>query len=178
MYVKWKLKSLSHVQLFATLWTIQSMDSPSQNPPSSGDLPNPGIEPRSPALLVDSFPTEPQGKPKNTGVSNLSLLQQILPTQELKWSEVTQSCPILCDPMDCSLPGSEEPLSPWNFPGKSTGVGCHFLLQGIFPTQGSNPGLEYCRQMLYHLSHQGSTTGIELGSYYQLSYQVIHNMYV
>ena len=52
--------------------------------PSSGDLPNPGIEPRSPALLVDSFPTEPQGKPKNTGVSNLFLLQQILLTQELK----------------------------------------------------------------------------------------------
>ena len=46
-------------------------------------------------------------------------------------------------------------LSPWNFPGKSTGVGCHFLLQGIFPTQGSNPGLPHCRQTLYHLSHQG-----------------------
>ena len=43
-----------------------------------------------------------------------------------------------------------------DFPGKSTGVGCHFLLQGIFPTQGSNPGLPHCRQMLYHLSHQGS----------------------
>ena len=56
-------------------------------------------------------------------------------------SEVTQSCPTLCDPMDCSLPGSEEPLSPWNFPGKSTGVGFHFLLQRIFLTQGSNPGL-------------------------------------
>ena len=71
-------------------------------------------------------------------------------------SEVAQLCPTLCDPMDCSLPGSEEPLSPWNFPGKSTGVGCHFLLQGIFPTQGSNWGLPHCRQMLYHLSHQGS----------------------
>ena len=47
-------------------------------------------------------------------------------------------------------------LRPWDFPGKSTGVGCHFLLQGIFPTQGSNPGLPHCRQMLYHLSHQGS----------------------
>ena len=45
---------------------------------------------------------------------------------------------------------------PWNFPGKSTGVGCHFLLQGIFPTQGSNPDLPHCRQTLYHLSHQGS----------------------
>ena len=49
-----------------------------------------------------------------------------------------------------------EPSGPWNFPGKSTGVGCHFLLQGIFPTQGSNPGLLHCRQTLYRLSHQGS----------------------
>ena len=47
-------------------------------------------------------------------------------------------------------------LRPWDFQGKSTGVGCHFLLQGIFPTQGSNPGLSHCRQTLYHLSHQGS----------------------
>ena len=41
-------------------------------------------------------------------------------------------------------------------PGKDTGVGCHALLQGIFPTQGLNPGLPQCRQILYHLSHQGS----------------------
>ena len=47
-------------------------------------------------------------------------------------------------------------LRPWDFQGKSTGVGCHFLLQGIFPTQGSNPGLSHCRQTLYHLSRQGS----------------------
>ena len=52
-------------------------------------------------------------------------------------------------------------LRPQDFQGKSTGVGCHFLLQGIFPTQGLNPGLSLCRQTLYHLSHQGS-----------LSYQV------
>ena len=51
-------------------------------------------------------------------------------------------------------------LRPWDFPGKSTVVGCHFLLQGIFPTQGSNPGLLHCRQMLYHLSHQGSLLGV------------------
>ena len=43
-------------------------------------------------------------------------------------------------------------LSPWNFPGKSTGMGYHFLLQGIFPTQGWNPGLPHCSQPLYHLS--------------------------
>ena len=47
-------------------------------------------------------------------------------------------------------------LRPGDFPGKSTGVGCHLLLQRIFPTQGSNPGLPHCRQTLYHLSHQVS----------------------
>ena len=46
-------------------------------------------------------------------------------------------------------------LCPWGFLGKSTGVGCRFLLQGIFPTQRSNPGLPHCRQTLYRLSHQG-----------------------
>ena len=72
----------------------------------------------------------------------------VSPAGCLGLSEVAQSCLTLCDPMDCSLPGS--------FSGKSTGVGCHFLLQGIFPTQESNPGLPHCRQTLYHLSHQGS----------------------
>ena len=44
-------------------------------------------------------------------------------------------------------------LCPWNSPGKSAGVGSHSLLQRIFPTQGSNPGLSHCRQILYRLSH-------------------------
>ena len=52
---------------------------------------------------------------------------------------VTQSCPTLRGPMDCSLTGSCQ----WNFPGRNTGVGCHFLLQGVFPTQGSNPRLQH-----------------------------------
>ena len=47
-------------------------------------------------------------------------------------------------------------LSPWDFPSKNTGMGCHALLQGIFSIQGSNPGLLHCRYILYHLSHQGS----------------------
>ena len=45
-------------------------------------------------------------------------------------------------------------LCPWASPGKNTGVGCHSLLQGIFPAQGSNSGLPHCRGILYHLSHQ------------------------
>ena len=51
--------------------------------PSPADLPNPGIEPRSPALQVDSLPAEPPGKPKNTGVGSLSLLHWIFLIQEL-----------------------------------------------------------------------------------------------
>ena len=53
--------------------------------PPPGDLPNPGIEPRSPALQADSLPSEPLGKPENTGVGSLTLLQGIFPTQELHW---------------------------------------------------------------------------------------------
>ena len=45
-------------------------------------------------------------------------------------------------------------LCPWDFPGKNTGVGCHFFLQEIFPTQGLTPGLPHYRQTLYPLSHQ------------------------
>ena len=66
---------------------------------------------------------------------------------------VTQSCPTLCDPVDYSSPGSSVH---GKSPGKNTGVGCHALLQGIFPNQGSNPGLLHCRRILYHLSHQGN----------------------
>ena len=47
-------------------------------------------------------------------------------------------------------------LCPWDSPGKNTGVGCHVLLQGIFPTQESNPHLLHCKQILYPLSHLGS----------------------
>ena len=53
--------------------------------PSPGDLPNPGTEPKSPALQVDSLPAEPQGKPMNTGVVSLLFLQQIFLTQDSNW---------------------------------------------------------------------------------------------
>ena len=65
--------------------------------------------------------------------------------------------------LDISLASGKTPwtvayrlLRPWDFPGKNTGVGCHFLLQEIFPTLGLNPGLPHCRQTLYRLSHQGN----------------------
>ena len=66
---------------------------------------------------------------------------------EVKWSE---SCTVVSDSLL-----SHGLHSPWNSPGQNTGVGSHSLLQGIFPTQGSNPGLPHCRRILYQLSHKG-----------------------
>ena len=66
---------------------------------------------------------------------------------------VTQSCPTLCNQMDCSPAGSSVH---GDSPGKNTGVGCHALLQGIFPMQGLNPVLLHCRWILHHLSHRDS----------------------
>ena len=75
---------------------------------------------------------------------------------------VALSCPTLCEPLDCSPPGSSVH---GDSPGKNTGVGCSALLQGIFPTQGLNPGLLHCRQIRHCLSHLGSpwATLLKLG---------------
>ena len=73
-----------------------------------------------------------------------------LPIPVNKWS-----CSVVSDSLWSNGLYPTRLLHPWNFPGKSTGVDCHFLLQEIFPTQGSNPGLPHCRQLLYHLNHQG-----------------------
>ena len=69
----------------------------------------------------------------------------------LCYAKLLQLCPTLCDPMDCSPPGS-------SVHGKNTGVGCHFLLQGIFPTQGLNRHLLRRQADSQPLSHQGLLT--------------------
>ena len=69
--------------------------------PFSGDLPNPGIEPRSPALQADSLPAEPQGKPKNTGVGSLSLSPVDLPDQAIELG----SPALQADSLPAELPG-------------------------------------------------------------------------
>ena len=90
----WKVKLLSRVRLFATPWTVAyqaplSMGFSRQEYwgglpfPSPGDLPDPGIKPGYPTLKADALTSEPPGKPKNTGVGSLSLLQGIFPTQGL-----------------------------------------------------------------------------------------------
>ena len=71
-------------------------------------------------------------------------------TTQVKWVQVAQLCPTLSDPMDC----------PWNSLGQNAGVGSLSLLQEVFPTQGLNPGLLHCRQILYHLSQQGSPVNL------------------
>ena len=78
----------------------------------------------------------PEGRPGEVGAMYLLLFVIVV---------VIKSCPTFCDPMDYSSPGS----SVWDFPGKNIGVSCHFLLQGIFPTQGLNH-LLLGRQILYH----------------------------
>ena len=75
--------------------------------------------------------------------------------QHLKGASTSDGCSVMSDSL---RPHGLQPtrlLCPWDSPGKSTGVGCHILLQGIFPTQGSNPGLLHCGRVLYQLNHQG-----------------------
>ena len=75
----------------------------------------------------------------------------------LKWSE---SCSVVSNSLWPHGLGS-----PWNSPGQNTGVGSLSLLQGIFPTQGLNPGLLHCGQILYQLSHKGSPRILEWVAY-------------
>ena len=84
------------------------------------------------------------------------------PKQEVVRAKLLQSCLTLCDRMDCSPPGSSVHGDSL---GKNTGVGCHSLLQQIFPSQGSNPGLAHCRRILYHVSNQGSPRILEWVAY-------------
>ena len=102
--------------------------------PPPGDLHNPGINPKAPTLQVESFLSEPPGKPKNTGVGSLSLLQQIFPTQELNRGLPDSAC----NGGDLgSIPGM----------GRSHGEGKGYPLQ--------YSGLEHS---MYHIVHQKPVT--------------------
>ena len=146
--------------------------------PFPGDLPDPGIKPGSPALQADSLLSEPPGKPKSTGVGSLSLLHGIVPTQgsnpglpycrQILYSLSHQGSPkenhySLCASRFHSRKNqvSQGFSVQGDSPGKNTGLGCHALFQGIFPTQGLNPGLPHGRWILYQLSHQGSPRILE-----------------
>ena len=76
---------------------------------------------------------------------------RILPSGVLESESESESHSVMSDSLQ-----SHELYSPWNSPGQHTGVGSLSLLEGVFPTQVSNPGLPHCGWILYKLSHQGS----------------------
>ena len=86
-------------------------------------------------------------------MSKFNIQQSSLTKEYVYGRLVAQLCLTLCDTIDCSPPAFSVRR---DCPRKNTGVGCHALLQKIFPTQGSNPGLLRGRQILFSLSHQGS----------------------
>ena len=107
----------------------------------------PYINMNQPQVYVCLLPLEPSSHP----ISSLFFLRWLQCLLGIVLCLVAQSCLTLCDPMDCSPPGS--PVH-GDSPGKNTRMGCHALLQGIFPTQGWNSGVLHSRWILYHLSHQ------------------------
>ena len=107
--------------------------------PSPRDLPDPGVEPRSPALQGNSLLSEPL-------------------FSKVKWSEVKWKS------FNC-VRLFTTPWNTWKSSGQNARVGSFFLLQGIFPTQGSNPGPPHCRQILYQLSHKESPRILEWVGY-------------
>ena len=127
---------------------------------SMWNLPRPGMEPECPALAGRFLSSGPLGK--SWVVTSLS-------------PEVLQLHAPLLDPL---LEGESEShsvvsnslrphglYSPWSSPGQNTGVGILSLLQGIFPTQGSNPGLPHCRRIFYQLNHKESQRILEWVAY-------------
>ena len=170
-------KSLSPVGLFATSWLHSPWNSPGQNTgvgslsllqgifPTQGS--NPGLlhcrwilyqlsHKGSPKILewVDYAFSRGSSQPRNlTRVSCIA--SDSLPTElsgkpDYVWCS-TQLSPTLCDPMDCSWPDSSDH---GDSPGKNTGVGCHALLQGIFPIWELNQCLLHCTRILYQVSYQ------------------------
>ena len=108
--------------------------------PPPGDLPNPGMKPQSlmsPVLACESFTTST--------------------AWDKSESESCSVCLTLCDPIDYTVHGIHS--------RKNIGAGSLPLLQGVFPTQGLNPGLPHCRRVLYQMSHKGSPRMLEWVAY-------------
>ena len=142
---------------------------------SPGDLPNRGIEPRSPTVQVDSLPAEPQGKPKNTGVDSLSLLQQIFPTQELNqgllhwrwilyqlsyWRQICQR--VKQSSLSCLLPSGHLTRGRWEQPvvwrNVSTSGSFSWIFENKVLSQVLQQGLECWPSKLEESRGIGSET--------------------
>ena len=136
---------------------------------------NPGIKPASPVLLADSFTTEPSWKPAVDHFTSFS--SSLSAPTWILWL-CCGIIVIIC----CWLPSTYNSAwrwkwchvwhfvtswlySPWNSPGQNTGVRSLSFLQGIFPTQGLNPGLLHYRRILYQLNHKESPRILEWVAY-------------
>ena len=108
--------------------------------------------PRSTAKSVLSSSVFSSLSPLTNWLSNKPLNLLFL-WSEVKWKSLSSVWPFAT------------PWIPWNSPGQNTGVGSLSFLWGVFPTQGSNPGLPHCRQILYQLSHKGSLRILEWVAY-------------
>ena len=99
-------------------------------------------------------------------------------TQLSDWTELKEKVKLLSRARLFATPwigACTKLLSPWDFQGKSTGVGCHFLLQGTFPTQGSSPGFSHCRQTLCRVSHPIHNVMTVSGEQQRLNHAYIHS---
>ena len=134
----------SCAQLFVTLWTL------AHQAPLSRGFSGQGYWSGLPCSAAGDFPTQRLNSCcfwlLHWYMDSLPLVPSGKLCSYLK-VKVAWSCPTLCNPMECR---------PWNSPGQNTGVGSLSLLQGIFPTQESNPGLPLWRWIIYQLSYQGS----------------------
>ena len=128
--------------------------------PSPEHFPDPGIEPRSPALQSEEQKEIPFEATRGYfWLKNPKIRKGTDGSTEYPWKreelrlkdDVSKSCSVTSKSLR-----PHGLYSPWNFPDQNTGVGSLSLLQGMFPTQGSNPGLPHCRWILYQLSHKGS----------------------
>ena len=157
------MKLLSRVWLCATPWTVAHQAPPSLGfsrrehwsglPfPPPGDIPDPGIEPASPTLQADALPSDHQG---SFICWPTVLLLRVCMLSRFSHVQLCATLWTVACQVSLSL----------GFPGKNTGVGCHAHLQGIFPTQGLDPDLPHCRQILYQLSHKGSPSILEWVAY-------------
>ena len=176
---------LSHVWLFATTWTVapkaplvrgifqskilewvtisflQGSSQPKDWTPVFyiSFLADGFFTTESPLASNFSLKSRPSWTIKNISGCCLCPLRTKLPTVEKSLYTTVIQQPQMCESESCSVVSNSlwphGLYSPWNSPGQNTGVGSHFLRQGIFPTQGSKPDLPHCRWILYQLSHQG-----------------------
>ena len=177
VFIQFMFSHFSHVPLFVTLWTTAhqvplSMGFSRQenwsglpySPP--GDLPDPGIKPRPPALQAGSLPSELPGWCQKVRVllqSEAGVNSHVTKHHSWgmdMWKSESESGSLVSDSLQ-----PHGLHSPWNSPGQNPGVGSLSLLQGIFPIQGSNPGLPHCGWILYQLSHKGNPRVLEWVAY-------------